>query len=130
MRRVDLGSAAVNFSYLARPIRELLSVTDCQRRVEIDRGADPSVKRGTDISHVNIDDATIVTEDNDDVVVGLDDALNKLARFDERKGRLIELRFFGGLTYEETAEVLSISTSILDRELRPAKAWLKHEPEV
>ncbi len=98
------------------------------RRILVDHArARGSAKRGSDISHVNIDDATLITEDNEDVVLGLDDALNKLAKFDERKSRLIELRFFGGLTYEETAEVLSISTTTLDRELRLAKAWLKHE---
>ena len=98
------------------------------RRVLVDYArARGSAKRGADISHVNIDDATIVAEENDEVVLGLDDALDKLAKFDERKSRLIELRFFGGLTYEETAEVLSISTTTLDRELRLAKAWLKNE---
>jgi len=98
------------------------------RRVLVDHArARGSAKRGADVSHVDIDEATIVTHDNDEVVLGLDDALNKLAKFDERKSKLIELRFFGGLTYEETAEVLSISTTTLDRELRLAKAWLKQE---
>lgn len=98
------------------------------RRILVDHARSRgSAKRGADFTHVDIDDATIITQDNDDVVLGLDDALNKLAKFDERKSRLIELRFFGGLTYEETAEVLSISTTTLDRELRLAKAWLKHE---
>jgi RNA polymerase sigma-70 factor, ECF subfamily len=98
------------------------------RRILVDHArARGSAKRGADISHVNIDEATLVGEDNDQLVLGLDDALNKLAKFDERKSKLIELRFFGGLTYEETAEVLSISTTTLDRELRLAKAWLKIE---
>lgn len=98
------------------------------RRILVDHArARGSQKRGANRTHVNIDEATLITEDNDDVVLGLDDALNKLAKFDERKSRLIELRFFGGLTYEETAEVLSISTTTLDRELRLAKAWLRNE---
>lgn len=98
------------------------------RRILVDHArARGSQKRGGDLSRVNLDEATIVTQDNDEVVLGLDDALTKLSKFDERKSRLIELRFFGGLTYEETAEVLSISTTTLDRELRMAKAWLKQE---
>lgn len=98
------------------------------RRILVDHArARGSAKRGANKTHVNVDEVTIVMQDNDDVVLGLDDALIKLAKFDERKSRLIELRFFGGLTYEETAEVLSISTTTLDRELRLAKAWLKHE---
>jgi RNA polymerase sigma-70 factor, ECF subfamily len=98
------------------------------RRILVDHArARGSQKRGGNKTHINIDEATIITQDNEDVVIELDDALNKLAKFDERKSKLIELRFFGGLTYEETAEVLSISTTTLDRELRMAKAWLKQE---
>ena len=97
------------------------------RRILVDHArARGSQKRGSNSTHVNIDEATLVAA-ADDTVVELDDALNKLAKFDERKSRLIELRFFGGLTYEEAAEVLSISTTTLDRELRLAKAWLKQE---
>src|SRR5262245_45797439 len=60
------------------------------RRILVDHArARGSAKRGADISHVNIDDATIVTQENDDVVLGLDDALTKLAKFDERKSKLI-----------------------------------------
>lgn len=97
------------------------------RRILVDHArARGSQKRGSNRTHVDLDEATILV-DADDTVVELDDALTKLAQFDETKSRLIELRFFGGLTYEEAAEVLSISTSTLDRELRLAKAWLKHE---
>jgi RNA polymerase sigma-70 factor, ECF subfamily len=97
------------------------------RRVLVDHArARDSAKRGADFSHVDLDEATLVAQE-DGVVLGLDEALSKLAKFDERKSRLIELRFFGGLTYEETAEVLAISTTTLDRELRMAKAWLKNE---
>jgi RNA polymerase sigma-70 factor (ECF subfamily) len=101
------------------------------RRILVDHARSRgSAKRGSDLTHVDIDTATIVTQDNDDVVLGLDAALLKLAQFDERKSRLVELRFFGGLTDEETQEVLGISLTTLERELRLAKAWLKQELEV
>jgi RNA polymerase sigma factor (TIGR02999 family) len=99
------------------------------RRILVDHArARGSQKRGSNRTHVNLDEVTIFAG-ADDTVMELDDALRKLAEFDERKARLIELRFFGGLTYEEAAEVLSISTTTLDRELRLAKAWLKQELE-
>jgi RNA polymerase sigma-70 factor, ECF subfamily len=98
------------------------------RRILVDHArARGSKKRGENRTHVNLDEATLITQDNEELVIELDDALNKLAKFDERKSKLIELRFFGGLTYEEAAEVLAISTTTLDRELRMAKAWLKQE---
>lgn len=98
------------------------------RRILVDHArARGSHKRGANRTHVNIEDATLITQDNEAAVIELDDALRKLAKFDERKSKLIELRFFGGLTYEEAAEVLAISTTTLDRELRMAKAWLKQE---
>jgi RNA polymerase sigma factor (TIGR02999 family) len=101
------------------------------RRILVDHARSRgSAKRGSDLSHVDIDEATIVTQDNGDIVLGLDAALLKLAKFDERKSRLVELRFFGGLTDEETQEVLGISVTTLERELRLAKAWLKQELEV
>ena len=60
-------------------------------------------------------------------MVAIDDALSELARSDERKARLIEMRFFGGMTAEESAEVLGISMSEVRRELRIAQAWLRKE---
>ena len=101
------------------------------RRILVDHArARGSQKRGSNRTHVNIDEVTLFVQNNDDVVIELDEALTKLAKFDERKAKLIELRFFGGMTYEETAEVLGISTTSLDRELRLAKAWLKQELEL
>jgi RNA polymerase sigma factor (TIGR02999 family) len=60
-------------------------------------------------------------------LVALDDALNSLARLDPRKGKIVELRFFGGLTVEEAAEVLQISSKTVQREWEKARAWLSHE---
>jgi RNA polymerase sigma-70 factor (ECF subfamily) len=60
-------------------------------------------------------------------VVAVDDALQELAKLDPRKARVVELRFFGGLSLEETAEALSVSTDTVGREWRSAKAWLTRE---
>jgi RNA polymerase sigma factor (sigma-70 family) len=68
-----------------------------------------------------------VAPDNDEVVLELDRALDKLDKFDGLKRRILEMRFFGGMTYEQAAEALDISKATLDRELRLAKAWLRHE---
>ena len=59
--------------------------------------------------------------------VALDDAMEALAKFDERKCRVVELRFFGGLTVEETASVLKVSANTVVRDWRMAKGWLRHE---
>ncbi|MGE0453174.1 MAG: ECF-type sigma factor [Vicinamibacteria bacterium] len=60
-------------------------------------------------------------------VLALHDALERLAAFDARKGQIVELHYFGGLNYDETAEALAVSAATVDRELRLAKAWLKHD---
>ena len=76
---------------------------------------------------VTFDEALVVTNEPAHDFVALDDALEALAKFDERKGRVIELRFFGGLTVEETASVLNVSPDTVMRDWRLAKAWLQHE---
>ncbi len=81
-------------------------------------------KRGSEQQRVPLDEAIVFTEDRAADVVALDDALKELATFDERKCRVIELRFFGGLSLEETAEALGISIATVGRELRSASAWL------
>jgi RNA polymerase sigma factor (sigma-70 family) len=68
----------------------------------------------------------VVSEDSDGLVLELDQVLEELRGFDDLKCRIIELRFFGGLTYDEAAAALDISVSTLDRELRLAKAWLRN----
>ena len=69
----------------------------------------------------------IVTEERAAEVVALDEALKGLAEVDERKSRIVELRFFGGLSIEETAEVLSVSPGTVMRDWTLAKAWLRRE---
>jgi RNA polymerase sigma factor (TIGR02999 family) len=88
-----------------------------------------AAKRGGGAQQVSLDDATIFSEGRTADLVALDDALTTLAALDERKCRVIELRFFGGLSVEETAEVLGISVATVGREQRLAQAWLHREVE-
>ncbi|HYP49426.1 MAG TPA: ECF-type sigma factor, partial [Pyrinomonadaceae bacterium] len=76
---------------------------------------------------VSLEDALIVSSERDADLVALDDALQSLSNLDERKARIVELRFFGGLSVEETAEVLQISGVTVMREWSKAKAWLYRE---
>ncbi len=71
-----------------------------------------------------LDEALVFSEDRAAEFMALDDALTDLARLDERKARIVEMRYFGGLSVEETAEVLGISTATVDREWKRARAWL------
>ena len=75
---------------------------------------------------MSLEESAIVGERDDDLVA-LDEALHALARFDFRKARVVELRFFGGLSVEETAEVLKISPITVMRDWNTAKAWLYRE---
>jgi RNA polymerase sigma factor (TIGR02999 family) len=84
-------------------------------------------KRGAGAPHVSLDQAAAVTAERHDDLVALDDALHTLARYDARKCQIVELRFFGGLTVEETAEVMSLSPITIIREWNKAKAWLYQE---
>ena len=86
-------------------------------------------KRGGGMKPVTLDGAAVIQPDPTTDVADIDEALTRLAELDGRKAQVIELHFFGGLTYEETAEVLSISPATVDRDLRFAKAWLYRELE-
>lgn len=79
------------------------------------------------VHHVSLDEAFIITTEKDADLVALDEALNELATFDQRKAKIVELKFFGGLSVEETAEVLQISGVTVMREWSKAKAWLYRE---
>ena len=76
---------------------------------------------------MTFDEALVVTAEAPENFVALDDALEALAKFDERKSRVVELRFFGGLSVEETAAVLKVSVDTVMRDWRLAKAWLQAE---
>ena len=82
------------------------------------------VKRGGDRRQVCLDEAMTVSDERAEELIALDDALNSLAVSDPRRSRVVELRYFGGLSVEETAEVLKVSTVTVVRDWTTAKAWL------
>jgi RNA polymerase sigma factor (TIGR02999 family) len=86
-----------------------------------------NAKRGGRAVKVELDEAAEVSTERAAEMVALDDALTALAGFDQRKSRIVELRFFGGLSIEETAEVLKVSPGTVMREWTLAKAWLREE---
>jgi RNA polymerase sigma-70 factor (ECF subfamily) len=98
------------------------------RRILVDHArARRYQKRGGDAARVSFDEALAVTAEPGLDFVALDDALEALAKFDERKSRVIEMRFFGGLTVDETAAVLKVSPATVMGDWRLAKAWLRRE---
>ena len=84
-------------------------------------------KRGGGARKIALDEALAVSQQRAADVVALDDALKRLAEIDRQQSRIVELKFFGGLTIEETAEVLGLSPATIKREWSTAKAWLYHE---
>ncbi|MGD1097420.1 MAG: sigma-70 family RNA polymerase sigma factor [Bryobacteraceae bacterium] len=84
-------------------------------------------KRGGAVPRVNLDDVPMMSDGKAGELVALDDALQELAKFDPRQAQVIELRYFGGLSVEETAEVLKISPRSVKRDWKLAKAWLMRE---
>jgi RNA polymerase sigma factor (TIGR02999 family) len=98
------------------------------RRILVDHAkAHRREKRGGGGVKVTLNEAVIAPAEAPPDIVALDDALQRLGEIDSRKSRLIELHFFGGLTYAELAETMEISEATVHRELRLAKAWLHHE---
>ena len=92
------------------------------RRILVDHARRRNVKRGAGIEHVSLDDAAVIRTDRSSDFVSLDDALNALAALAPRKAQVVELRFFGGLSVDETAEVLHVSPITVMREWQTAKA--------
>src|SRR5438309_3896012 len=82
-------------------------------------------KRGGEAQQVELNEAMIVSRERAADVIALDDALKSLAEFDERKSQIVELRFFGGLSIEETAQVLEVSPGTVMRDWTLTKAWLR-----
>jgi RNA polymerase sigma-70 factor (ECF subfamily) len=97
------------------------------RRILVEHARRHNVKRGGGVQHVSLDEAALVDSDQDADLVALDDAMNGLARIDPRKVQVVEMRFFGGLSVEETAEVLKVSPVTVKRDWRAARAWLYRE---
>jgi len=87
----------------------------------------PQIEAGVDARHVSLDAAMPVGKEMDSDLIALDEALKDLEKLDERKSRIVELRFFGGLSVDETAEVMKIAPITVMREWNKAKAWLYRE---
>ena len=87
----------------------------------------PKVDKDVDALNISLDEAMTVTTDKDADLLALDEALKSLAGIDERKSQIVELRFFGGLTIEETAAVMNVSAGTVKRDWAVAKAWLYRE---
>ncbi len=98
------------------------------RRVLVDHArSHNSLKRGGEVQRVTFDEGALVSAERLAEIVALDEALGALASFDERKCRVVELRFFGGLSIEETAAALQVSPGTVMRDWTLAKAWLQRE---
>ena len=123
LERIDWRDRAHFLSIGARLMRRVLVDLARTRRAE---------KRGGDAVRVSLDEGMVPGSTRDADVVRLDEALEALTQMDPRKGRVVELRFFGGLSTEETAAVLEVSAKTVIRDWTFAKAWLQREmtPEV
>ena len=84
-------------------------------------------KRGGGMRDLPLDDALMISQERNEEVVALDETLERLAEFDPRKSKIVEFRFFAGLSIEETAEVLAVSPGTVMRDWTLAKAWLRRE---
>lgn len=117
-RETDWKNRAHFFAVSARVMRNLL----------VDRArAKQFAKRGSGATTISLDDVAVFSTKPDRDLIALDEALKRLAEYDERKSQLVELRYFGGLSVEETAEVLNVSAITVKREWLKAKAWLYRE---
>lgn len=115
VRDIDWQSRAHFFAICAQLMRRIL--TDFAR-------ARHYQKRGGDAVHLSLDEALVISREPGADLVAVDDALKALAAIDDRKSRVVELRFFGGLSVEETAEVLKVSPDTVMRDWKLAKVWL------
>ena len=118
LKPIDWRNRAHFFALCARQMRRIL--TDQAR-------ARQSHKRGDGAKAISLDDALIISPEPTADLVAVDDALNQLAKVDDRKSQVVTMRFFGGLSVEETAEVLKVSPETVARDWRLAKAWLMRE---
>jgi|SRR5208283_1893025 len=123
LRLVDLGNVhwqnrAHFFALCARLMRRILVDFARARRY---------TKRGGGAQPISLDESVVVSPAQPMDLVAVDDALNALTKVDARKGQVVEMRFFGGLTVEETAEVLKVSPETVRRDWRLAKVWLLRE---
>ncbi len=118
-RDVKWQNRAHFFAIAAQAMRRILVDYARERKRE---------KRGGAAENLSLDQAlTIVSQEKSVDLVALDEALNKLAQFDERQAKVVELRYFSGLSIDETAEVLDVSNVTVRRDWNMAKAWLHQE---
>jgi RNA polymerase sigma factor (TIGR02999 family) len=95
------------------------------RRILVDRARSRRrAKRGGAAEKISLDETAVIPQPQSSQIILLDDALTHLAQFDPQKSRIVELKFFGGLTTEEIAEVEQLSIRMVEREWRKARAWL------
>jgi len=116
--QIDWQSRAQFYSIVARRMRQVLIE---QARAQL------ALKRGERPDAISISAASELSIEKSQELVLLDEALTKLAGFDERKSKVIEYRFFGGFTVEEVANILDVSTSTVESEWRLARSWLRRE---
>ena len=115
---VDWQNRAHFFAVCAQVMRSLL----------VDRARSRNaIKRGGGLHQVDLNDATAQTPTQDEQLLALDEALERLAAIDPRKTRIVEMRYFGGMSVEETAQVLDLSPITIKREWSKARAWLYRE---
>ena len=114
-QRIEWQDRAHFFAVSAQVMRHILIDHARRRRY---------AKHGGDATHVSLADANAMTPQRAKELISLDEALEELAKLDERKSRVVELRYFGGLSLEETAEVIEVSVMTVRRDWRAAKAWL------
>ncbi len=117
-KHADWQNRAHFFGFSAQVMRHIL--------VDLARSKNYQ-KRGGELRKVDFDEDLVMSPIKDGDMVALDDALKALAEVDERKSKVVELRFFGGMSVEETAEVLKVSQDTVMRDWRLAKAWLYRE---
>ena len=117
-RRIRLRDRAHFFALAATLMRHIL----------VDRArARRNLKRGGGLRHVALNEAFVSSPERGNDLVALDDALDALAALDPRRGRVVELRMFGGLTVEETAHVVGVSVQTVMRDWKLARVWLRRE---
>lgn len=114
-QKIDWQNRAHFFAITAQVMRHILIDHARQRQY---------IKRGGEAQQVSLDEASMMTETRAAELVRLDEALDELSKLDSRKSRVVELRYFGGFSLEETADVLEISMMTVRRDWRAAKAWL------
>jgi RNA polymerase sigma-70 factor, ECF subfamily len=116
--KIDWQSRKHFYALVAKRMRQVL-IEHARARL--------AAKRGGGAEHIEVDEGILLTTEMSEELVTLDEALEKLAKIDDRKAKVVEYRYFGGFTNEEVAELLDIAPSTVDREWRLARSWLKRE---